>query len=239
MITFSLLGKYGRLGNQFFQISAVIGIALANHQPYMFPPWQYEDLMINRFPLDYNLMSPYVIINEVWPYVGIPAIKVGHFDLQGYFQSYKYFNHVTNIKDTFRFNVETNDDTDRVAIHVRRGDYLGHQNIHPIPPFEYYRRAMNLFPNENFSIFSDDIDWCKDTFINYNNVVYILPGDPLTDLLYMSKHKAVITANSSFSWWGGYLCNGPVVCPKVWALNEPIECMGDRIPPDWNIIQYD
>ena len=37
MITFSLLGKYGRLGNQMFQYAAIIGIAKHNNYDYCFP----------------------------------------------------------------------------------------------------------------------------------------------------------------------------------------------------------
>jgi hypothetical protein len=28
--------------------------------------------------------------------------------------------------------------------------------------------------------------------------------------------KGIIMANSSFSWWGGYLSNGKVIAPKEW-----------------------
>ena len=37
MVTFANLGRYGRLGNQMFQIASTIGIAKANGYEYAFP----------------------------------------------------------------------------------------------------------------------------------------------------------------------------------------------------------
>lgn len=240
MISFSLLGKFGRLGNQLFQIASTIGIARANGQPYMFPTWQYNEYLLSGLPTNDNRMLQYLIHNESWPFLGIPDLRGNNWDLQGYYQTWKYFDHCKNdILNQFRFrdeNVST-EGIDRVAIHVRRGDFLGLNNIHPNLPMDYYERAMNLFPDKEFSIFSDDIDWCRDNF-NLDRCVFISSGEPLMDLLFMSKHSAVVTANSSFSWWAGYLSSGPVVVPKVWALNEPITCMQDRIPTDWTIVNY-
>ena len=38
MITFNRLGKYGRLGNQLFQISAVISYSIDNNKEYALRP---------------------------------------------------------------------------------------------------------------------------------------------------------------------------------------------------------
>ena len=43
MVTFSELGKLGRLGNQMFQIAAVIGHAWKQYDAFMLPGgWQYS-----------------------------------------------------------------------------------------------------------------------------------------------------------------------------------------------------
>ena len=49
MISFSQLGKQGRLGNQLFQIAATISVALKNNDSYAFPLWEHS----NHFNLEY------------------------------------------------------------------------------------------------------------------------------------------------------------------------------------------
>ncbi|MDP2014738.1 MAG: hypothetical protein Q8L05_10990, partial [Actinomycetota bacterium] len=51
----------------------------------------------------------------------------------------------------------------------------------------------------------------------------------------ISQASAIITANSSFSWWGGWLAdpqNSTVVCPRPW-LNEGAMDERDLRPPQW------
>jgi hypothetical protein len=237
MIFFSQLGRFGRLGNQLFQIASTIGIATANNTHFGFPQWQYNDVLIRGLPTYTAIPLPHFIFEEtVRPFNGIPALRPDvHWDLQGYFQSYKYFEHVKeHIKNLFIFNLDI-PKSDNVAIHVRRGDYLGLASIYPIPTMEYYTKAMEMFPGKRFSIFSDDIDWCKNNF-DADLCDFVPRVDDFKELLYFSKHAGFIIANSSYSWWGAYLGNGEVVVPNRWIYNEPDSTIRDRIPPEWNII---
>ena len=43
MMTFSKLGRQGRLANQMFQIAGTIGIAIKSGQKYGFPKWINHD----------------------------------------------------------------------------------------------------------------------------------------------------------------------------------------------------
>lgn len=109
---------------------------------------------------------------------------------------------------------------DMVAIHVRRGK----NPINPSePPYsenpfyvnlmktDYYQDAMDLFPDAKFLVFSDDIKWCKKQPI-FKGCSFA-KGNEIDDLNLMASCKGVIIANSSFSWWGGYLSTGKVVAP--------------------------
>jgi len=107
---------------------------------------------------------------------------------------------------------------DYIAIHVRRGDYVNNPYYTDLASTDYYEKAMAEFPNENFMIFSDDIKWCKSRFGMYiKNIRYSEGKDEITDFNLMAGAKGLIMANSSFSWWAGYLNEGKVVAPKSWS----------------------
>ena len=98
MITFSELGKYGRLGNQLFQIASTIGIAKENSVDFLFPNWVcsytnkvYSDFFEKKLPIG---TIPYTenITEKYFHYSPIDILhKKKDFNLFGYFQSEKYF----------------------------------------------------------------------------------------------------------------------------------------------------
>lgn len=125
-----------------------------------------------------------------------------------------------------------------VAVHIRRGDYL---QINGNLPMDYYDRAFNLIQNkmgENlfFYIFSDDLQYCRNYFRKYENILnityvqYESENTTLDDLLIMSKCRSSIIANSTFSWWAAWLnqnLNKIVICPE-WGMWS-----GDFYPDEW------
>ena len=143
-----------------------------------------------------------------------------------YLQSDEYFSEFKDdIKEILRQDVKEND---MVGIHVRRGDYVDNPFYVDLTKTDYYDKAMKLFPGERFIIFSDDIDWCKakDTFRGCKFAI----GSEWEDFNFLAGCKHVITANSSFSWWAGYACNGKVVAPIEWYTDkvERTKC-----PKEW------
>lgn len=158
-------------------------------------------------------------------------------NLNGYYQTEKYFGHIrTELSKILTFNRDVCeqaeskmpfqlDKVERVSIHLRRGDYAGLSQWHPVCDGEYYSTAINLFNNENnemdkrFLIFSDDIDYCKHFFGEHDGIVYIENNHPYVDLCMMSMCEHNIIANSSFSWWAAWLNKNPnktVIAPKKW-----------------------
>ena len=137
--------------------------------------------------------------------------------LDYYFQDEYFFQeHQEAIRTLFSYGIP--EPTDMVAIHVRRGDYVG--NGFYVDLFEegYYERAMDLFPvGTKFLVFSDDIEWCRS---NFSGVSFWETGDEIKDMNKMASCKAHIVANSSFSWWGAWLCpeypDNKVIAPKDW-----------------------
>jgi hypothetical protein len=230
MITFSQLGKYGRFGNQLFQIASTVGIATRNECNYSFPAWEYQEHFRNRLPPGVPLGAKKYEEQEPY-YVELTVDKTKHWDLFGYFQSWKYFEHCkSQVLDYFFFEKEQRDG---VAIHVRRGDYLTSQHVHPILPMQYYEEALTHFPNENITIFSDDIDWCKKNF-KYKDANFFISNSDIQDFKEMASYKKFIIANSTFSYWAAYLSGSTeVIAPSNFVIGETKD---DRLLPEWTKI---
>ena len=117
---------------------------------------------------------------------------------------------------------------DNVSIHVRRGDYVNNPFYVDLMETEYYPKAMAQFPDAEFILFSDDIEWCKNQDI-FKGCEFA-EGTELEDLNLMASCRGHIIANSSFSWWGAYLGRGQVVAPLEW-YSDGIE--RTKCPVEW------
>jgi hypothetical protein len=174
--------------------------------------------------------------------------------LDGYFQSYKYFQDIREVllRDFFFPGLDENNSLiensivksiNSVSIHFRRSDYLMEKviDVHGVLSEEYYSTAVNLInkivPNSHFFIFSDDIKHVKDNY-SFENATFIEGNngtDSWKDLYLMSKCKNNIIANSTFSWWAGWLNINPskiVIAPKKWFNNKDLN-NDNLIPQNW------
>lgn len=144
-----------------------------------------------------------------------------------YVQDYRYFDaYRDEIKEIFGKGSRC---VRKVGVHVRRGDYVGNTFYTDLWAEDYYRKAMSLFPDATFLIFSDDIGWCKanTTFVGCE----FSEGDEDADFENLMQCEGIICANSSFSWWAAYLSEASkVVAPKKWYTDgvERTKC-----PPHW------
>ncbi len=139
--------------------------------------------------------------------------------LDGYFQTEQYFKeNLPELKKIFLRNKIM--DTDGYFIHVRRGDYVNHP-VYTIDYPEYFRKAIVHFPEAStFYIVSDDIEYCKNSILFNGLKVEFVDLDTLDTLHFMAGCKGGICANSSFSWWGAYLCKREIITmPKKWINN--------------------
>lgn len=227
MITFSRLGKYGRLGNQMFQYAAIIGIAKKSGYNYCFPLSQtrlqeiFNVTAENRYyPLPFTRLLNYNDHKFDSKFFELPD----EIDYGGFFQTEKFFKHCEEfIRKEFTFKQHIVDSVfttikkqKYIAIHVRRTDYLELQDCHPCPTLEWYSRAMEYFPEEKFMIFTDDKEWCMDNF-NKTKCTISPFMTAEEDLYAMTQCEGHIIANSTFSWWGAWLANSKkVVAPKQW-----------------------
>ena len=64
-----------------------------------------------------------------------------------------FFNAKKEIKQMFGQGIEK---TDRVSLHVRRGDYINNSYYVDLCKTDYYEKAIAEFPNEKFLVFCKD-----------------------------------------------------------------------------------
>lgn len=131
-----------------------------------------------------------------------------------------------------------------VSLHVRRGDYLkpGPSGVYAALDLSYYHRAESYLRSAGirptFFVFSDDPDWCRTNLHLESKAEYTEPGKRLRnveDLWLMSRCGHHVIANSSFSWWGAWLCGNPnqiVVAPAQWFTSE-VHDATDIVPERW------
>lgn len=252
MITCNLMGG---LGNYMFQISAAHSVALENNVNSMFDFESYmkvhEDINTYRDNIFRNLEVGKIDSNILryyensFKYNMIPYSKNIAVCIDGYFQSEKYFlkynkqikqlfsepQHITEYIDSKYGDIFEN----TCSIHVRRGDYKGLQQFHPLMTMEYYNKSIENF-NGKFLVFSDDIDWCKENFIG-DSFVFLDNEKDYIDLYLMARCSNNIIANSSFSWWGAWLNNNPnkrVIAPLTWFGPDLSKYdTSDLLPKDW------
>lgn len=132
-----------------------------------------------------------------------------------------------------------------INVHVRRGDYIFHPGFSLANPLAYYARALNAarerHPDTCVRVFSDDIDWCasqelfkRATFVRADAKV-----SPLVDMARMANAKGLIIANSSYSWWAGYIAarrGCDVYAPSKWIGNLDVNDI-KIYPKQFNVIQ--
>ena len=96
------------------------------------------------------------------------------------------------------------------AIHVRRSDQL-HSKGH-IAGIDYYKKAIEEMsrraPGTFFYVFSDDIEWCKEQFTEFDRIKFVDDSDEsdaTSDFICMIHCTNNIIAYSTYSWWAAML----------------------------------
>lgn len=147
-----------------------------------------------------------------------------------YVQDPKYFDkYSSEIKALYGQGIAS---IDQVSIHVRRGDYVKNPFYVDLSKTDYYERAMDQFPGEEFLVFSDDIDWCKQQKI-FDHCEFSEGNTEVEDMNLMASCKGHIVANSSFSWWAAYISGRKTVAPKAW---HPDGVERTKLLPEWIVL---
>ncbi len=249
MVTVSNLGKNGQLGNQLWQIAAMIGYARKHGEMPFLKEWNCsysKQDMAQYFPAIELMLCPgeKMAVENTYKEPGFQYQEIPHLpnlDLSGYFQSPLYWKHcekiirmyfqpssklMENVRLRFTALTLLNPDSQICSIHVRRKDYLNIAS-HNVVGMPYYEMAMQYvkqsLPDKKveFAIFSDDIEWCKSNFPA--GCSFANTGNNVEDMFLMSLCHHNIIPNSTFSWWASWLNQNPdkiVVAPDRWFNND-------------------
>lgn len=181
----------------------------------------------------------------------------------GYFQNVFFFEHIRNtLLQEFTLRTPLSNKNQKLKeqilseenscfLHIRRGDFLDPINWDIYQLGEtYYKSAINFLKNKvknlHIFVFSNDMQWCKKnlisqigenttkdikiTFVDNND-----EGNAIEDIVLMKHCKHAIMANSTFSWWGGYLIeNTEKICvmPNRFFYNPKKEVAHMLVPID-------
>lgn len=182
------------------------------------------------------------------------SIRRKNIIVEGYWQSYKYFNDFESIlRDDFIFKFPIMSDsnllyqeiqqTNSVCLNVRRGDFLTDKTL-GYKDVEFFKIAITKLEHvtgikHKYFIFSDDIEWCSNNFNFIENKIIVdhsHKGPKFSNYLQlMMSCKHFIIPNSSFGWWAAYLSTNSekiVVAPEIWFLDPKIDT-SDLIPKEW------
>lgn len=138
-----------------------------------------------------------------------------------------------------------------VVVNVRRGDYAlpGHWSNFgfELEPYlkEAVRRALKRRPFAGLLVVSDDTAWCRrnlDGLLSgHAPVRYADDSTPQEDFRAICGARTLVCANSTFSYWGGYVSNvlhgeqSHVIAPDFHArlVNDGVAY---QLDPAWDVV---
>lgn len=101
--------------------------------------------------------------------------------------------------------------SDKIAVHVRLGDYIPQLRI----SIEWYKQVikniLNINPTAQFVLFSDGKDDELVELLAIDNLKRVFYGNALADIYAISRCKMVIASDSTFSAWGAFLGQKPII----------------------------
>lgn len=252
------LRLHDRLGNILFMLAAAlhldkdVSVFCGNDKDTA-----YVKKLVSILNLPVQIGPPHQHIEQKFEYCTPTVYKSinynrgGYLLMDGYFQSYRYFDkdevyRLFKCPDDIEkdINDQFGDIIDRyttVSVHVRRGDFLKLPERFPFVGKSYIRNSMNYMSGENVAyIFtSDDIEWCKQHFRG-ENIYYSENNSEYFDLFLSTKCNHNILSNSTFSWWGAFLnahTDKKVIVPERWygpvLYREADAKNGELIPQEW------
>jgi hypothetical protein len=166
MITVSLMGG---LGNQLFQLFAVLAYSVEHNMPFSFVysthlnerKTYWDSLLLSLKPFTHLSPSAQLLLpkfSEPFFHHSPIPLMCRDFCLHGYFQSYKYFENslepvldLINWRETqqnfFDSKFVHQENMTMISMHFRWGDYKEKQNCHPVLPQKYYATALKTVLN--------------------------------------------------------------------------------------------
>lgn len=135
-------------------------------------------------------------------------------------------------------------ESESVAVHVRRGDVCHYPDIGVVGA-AYYRRAVAAMRDRvrspRFFVFSDSMSEARIVLGGLARAEYVElepNASPALDLSLMASCRHFIIPNSTFSWWGAWLSTHEakaVLVPDKWLLGID-RSVEDVYLPGWDTV---
>lgn len=133
-----------------------------------------------------------------------------------------------------------------IALHIRLGDYTKFSSVYGRPDPEYYANAVNLITERigerPIWLFSDEPELATEIVekrINVSRVIdHNVSDRAIEHLNLLGKCQGIVCANSSFSWWSGFLSSklvkgSTVVFPRPMFDSPNLKEPHNWLPGDW------
>jgi Glycosyl transferase family 11 len=152
----------------------------------------------------------------------------------GYYQHWKYVedswpeigDEIFRALSKFQYKIdEIGDLANTATFHIRRGDLIQSASTMGILCEEYYLKIANRLRENDANItiqcITDDVENSRDLIKKLAPERFFGPDELGTweSLALMSRSKIVVAANSTFSWWGAFICHkmgGVAILPTPW-----------------------
>ncbi len=254
MISFTKLGNYGRLGNQLFQYAFLRVTAQRLKTQFFCPKWDGDDIFYLEDEGErVSTTSGIIHYFDSKPEAGFlpEALSIAeHTEIQGYFQSEKYYPDKQAVRNWYTFKEEIITEvkklygdillSDCVSFSLRIDtDYNNIREYLPLYPISYYQKSLSVIkPKGYILVFADRPDLARDFFYPLRDykMIFIDNLNAFQQMYLMTQCRANVITNSTFAWWGAWLNShheAVVVSPKYWnrpGVPNPIK---DILCDDW------
>ena len=189
----------------------------------------------------------------------ITRIKIEHpkksIELIGFFQNCEYaVEYIHKERNLLRWNPELSDflissnllGSDPIFLHIRLRDYLDHGNIFGILSIEYFKSALDLIEktkNTKIWIFTDDPIKARELLSELSYEIHFIEEqlpislqDQVSVLQLMSKARALICSNSSYSIMAGLMSDENCSVYYPYPMFKDKTLAFANLPPSWHPI---
>jgi hypothetical protein len=230
----------------------------AYHLPVFlgFPAVPQARLWHTRAPRVLPGASKYVFMDRSFAYdTRLHEVQPGT-TILGTFQSWRYFSdfgdeirermlRLTKPSDWYVEMCEKiQPGAGHIGMQVRRGDYTLplNQKIQGLTTRAYYERSLSLLRRMGYNgplcLATDSPEAVREEFHGLGEFIALDPPPgthPFEVVLILSRVDGLVIANSSFSWWAGFIGERPgrvVIAPRPWFTRASTDAR-DLLPPDW------
>ena len=183
---------------------------------------------------------------EVFRTIRKPVVINSYCSSPGYFPNCQdeLAKQISEIRQPSQWYTQTAKELERnvpIALHVRLGDYKNLFSMYGSPDPEYYANAVRLITEKigerPIWLFSDEPELASMILDKHITISKII--DPkasvraIEHLNLLGKCQGIVCANSSFSWWGGFL-SSQLVSGSIVVFPSPMfDSPNLKEPHDW------